>query len=83
MYSKKVTAERGLGTTLWRRYRAALKDRNRQREAHQGLTSSLPEDLVESWEELCVAWENAPYPKNYRPDGSKIVNPFEVKRECK
>lgn len=59
-----------------------LKDRNRQREAHQGLTNSLPEDLVQSWEGICLAWENAPYPKDRNADGSKLVNPFSIRREC-
>lgn len=67
---------------LWRRYRAALQDRNRQREAHRGLTNSLPEDLVSKWESICVTWENAPYPKEITVDGSKVVNPFLVRREC-
>lgn len=60
-----------------------MKDRNRQREAHLGLTNSLPEDLVEDWESLCVAWERAPYPKERAVDGSKLVNPFTIQRECK
>lgn len=71
-----------VGETLWRRYRAALQDRNRQREAHQGLTNSLPEDLVREWDIICVAWENAPYPKEKMADGSSVVNPFSVTREC-
>lgn len=71
-----------VGNTLWRRYRTAIQDRNRQREAHQGLTSSLPQDLVSQWETICQIWERAAYPKEKAADGSKLVNPFSVKREC-
>ncbi|KAE9382325.1 hypothetical protein BT96DRAFT_845622, partial [Gymnopus androsaceus JB14] len=70
-----------MGDTLWSRYWTALKDRNCQREAHQGLTDSLPPDLVDKWNGICVAWENAPHPKEVAEDGLKIVNPFSVKRE--
>lgn len=75
-------AHHNIGRTLWNRYRAATIDRNRQREGHQGLTNSLPEDLVTQWEDICEAWERAPYPKDKAPDGSKLLNPFSVKREC-
>lgn len=59
-----------------------MKDRNCQRVAHQGLTNSLPKDLVSKWESICEAWERAPYPKEKAADGSNLVNPFSVKREC-
>ncbi|KAE9403518.1 hypothetical protein BT96DRAFT_1080167 [Gymnopus androsaceus JB14] len=71
----------GTGRTLWNRYRAAMKDRNCQRVAHQGLTNSLPKDLVSKWESICEAWERAPYPKEKAADGSNLVNPFSVKCE--
>ncbi|KAE9389507.1 hypothetical protein BT96DRAFT_1003149 [Gymnopus androsaceus JB14] len=70
-----------VSSTLWSRYRTALKDQNRQCEAHQGLTDSLLPDLVDKWNGICVAWENAPHPKEVAEDGLKIVNPFSVKRE--
>lgn len=70
------------GQTLWKRYRAALEDRNRQREAHQGLTNSLPQDLVKEWASICESWERAPYPKAKAADGLKLVNLFSIKREC-
>lgn len=59
----------GMGATLMRRYKAAVRDRNVQVEGHRGFTATLPQELVESWEAVCVAWEHSP--------GSKRVkNPF-------
>lgn len=62
-----------MGTTLMRKYRNALGQRNIQMEAHRGLTSSLLPELVTKWEAACVAWEidgfpkttNNPYHSNY------------------
>ncbi|KAE9394197.1 hypothetical protein BT96DRAFT_958865 [Gymnopus androsaceus JB14] len=54
----------GHGATLWQKYKDRLRDRNCQREAHEGLTNSLPEELVQKWEVLFVQWESAPYPKD-------------------
>lgn len=59
-----------------------MKDRNCQREAHEGLTKSIPQDLIHEWERICKTWEDAPYPKELADDGSKLLNPFAVKREC-
>ena len=47
-----------MGTTLMRKYRNALAERNIQGEAHRGLTSSLSAELVTKWEAACVDWEN-------------------------
>ncbi|KAK7436269.1 hypothetical protein VKT23_019233 [Stygiomarasmius scandens] len=65
------------GTTLMRKYKAAVAERNLQIEAHEGWTSRLPRVLVDEWEAACIAWEKAPYPK----DG--VDNPFEITSECK
>lgn len=68
----------GHGNTLWLRYKEAIKDRNRQQEAHIGFTRSISEEspaskaLLERWEEVCRNWEDAPHPK------SDVPNPFEV-----
>ncbi|KAL0576155.1 hypothetical protein V5O48_005823 [Marasmius crinis-equi] len=66
---------RGMGLTLRTRYAKALKDRNLQMEAHEGLTSNLPEALVKEWEGMCVGWEQASWPK------ANVFNPFEVVEE--
>ncbi|KAK7024168.1 hypothetical protein VNI00_016546 [Paramarasmius palmivorus] len=55
--------EKYIGMALRTKYLDAIRDRNLQREAHQGLTDNLPEDLIGEWEEMCVKWENQPYPK--------------------
>jgi hypothetical protein len=62
-----------IGKTLKSRYTVALAERNRQFEGHRGLTNSLPVALVAKWEALCVAWEQADYPKT-RP---AVENPYE------
>ncbi|KAE9382337.1 hypothetical protein BT96DRAFT_791181, partial [Gymnopus androsaceus JB14] len=54
----------GHGAMLWEKYKDGLRDRNRQREAHEGLTNSLPEELVRKWEALFEEWESAAYPKD-------------------
>ncbi|KAK7014066.1 hypothetical protein VNI00_015551 [Paramarasmius palmivorus] len=62
----------GMGGSLWRSYRDAVKDRNLQADAHRGLTENLPTKLVEEWESLCRLWENAEYPKR------GVVNPYVI-----
>ncbi|THU82072.1 hypothetical protein K435DRAFT_692249, partial [Dendrothele bispora CBS 962.96] len=42
--------------------------------AHNGWTIRLPQHLVRSWEDICVTWEKAPFPK-------QVENPFEVSDE--
>ncbi|KAL0574845.1 hypothetical protein V5O48_007118 [Marasmius crinis-equi] len=65
----------GMGASLRSRYARALKDRNLQMEAHEGLTGNLPPPLVQKWEGMCVAWEDAPWPRR------DVSNPFEVVEE--
>ncbi|KAE9389225.1 hypothetical protein BT96DRAFT_1003441 [Gymnopus androsaceus JB14] len=48
----------GHGKTLWQKYKDGLQDRNRQREAYEGLMNSLPEELVQKWEALFKKWES-------------------------
>lgn len=68
-----------------RRYRAAVYERNIQVEGHRGFTATLSEELVERWEELCVAWERDCFPKQsenpYTTDGicKSYVVPFHTK----
>ena len=59
------------GATLMRRYTSAIADRNLQVEAHRGLTSSLPPDLLQKWEQMCLEWDNDTWPKT-------AENPYEV-----
>jgi hypothetical protein len=61
-----------MGTTLMRKYRNALAERNIQAEAHRGLTSSLSAELVTKWEAACVDWENDRFPKTTK-------NPYQSK----
>ncbi|PPQ77567.1 hypothetical protein CVT26_006159 [Gymnopilus dilepis] len=67
----------GMGRTLLRKYRAAVAARNIQNEGHRGLTTSLGEDLVQAWEDMCVAWEQDTFPKQkknpYNTEGSAIT----------
>ncbi|KAL0562726.1 hypothetical protein V5O48_019355 [Marasmius crinis-equi] len=64
-----------MGSSLRSRYTRALKDRNLQKEAHEGLTGNIPEAMVREWEGMCVKWERAPWPK------VDVYNPFEVLEE--
>ncbi|KAL0564010.1 hypothetical protein V5O48_018046 [Marasmius crinis-equi] len=66
-----------LGMTLYRRWRAALKDREKQVLAHEGLTKNIDEKLVTQWGAVVEKWEDAPYPK----DQAGLVNPYEIKEE--
>lgn len=52
-----------MGSTLMKKYRRALVERNIQVEAHRGLTSSLSSELVTKWEAMCVDWENDGFPR--------------------
>ena len=65
----------GMGKTLISRYKAALAERNRQVEGHQGLTNSLDSGIVEKWELMCIAWEECDYPK-------KGKNPYATSGTC-
>lgn len=37
---------------------------------------------MEKWQCMCVTWENARYPKEVAGDGTEVINPFSVMREC-
>ncbi len=65
------------GSSLIRKYKAAIIERNLQVEAHRGLTESLPDGLAEEWEHMCVEWEEDGFPKS-KP------NPYEIQgaRTC-
>ena len=65
----------GIGKTLISQYKAALAECNRQVEGHRGLTSSLDQELVARWEEICVAWEEDTYPKSRE-------NPYQTEGKC-
>ena len=61
-----------IGKTLLRRYKAAIADRNLQKEAHRGITASIKSPAkIEKWERLCVAWDADGFPKSR-------TNPFKV-----
>ncbi|KAF8954794.1 hypothetical protein BDZ97DRAFT_1927721 [Flammula alnicola] len=60
-----------MGSTLLRRYKAAVKDRNLQVEGHRGLTASLDPKLVGGWEKMCVDWDEDTFPK-------KKKNPYHL-----
>uniref|UniRef100_A0A8H7XN35 CxC2-like cysteine cluster KDZ transposase-associated domain-containing protein n=2 Tax=Psilocybe cubensis TaxID=181762 RepID=A0A8H7XN35_PSICU len=63
-----------MGTTLLRKYKNAVAQRNIQTEGHRGLTDSLEDPrLVPAWEKMCVKWEKDPFPK------TTAKNPYYVK----
>ncbi|KAK0484271.1 hypothetical protein EDD18DRAFT_1311853 [Armillaria luteobubalina] len=64
-----------MGLTLWKCYKVAIMERNRQEEAHQGFTRSLPPYMVSEWDDLCVAWEADKVPK-------MVLNPFCVQSDA-
>ncbi|KAL0563484.1 hypothetical protein V5O48_018584 [Marasmius crinis-equi] len=66
-----------LGATLYRRWRAALKDREKQSLAHEGLMNNIDGRLVKEWEGVVQKWEEAPQPK----DQKGLVNPYEIREE--
>jgi hypothetical protein len=66
----------GMGSTLMRKYKAALAERNIQLEGHRGLTTSLDATLVVKWEAMCSTWEKASLPK-------KVPNPYDTDRSSK
>jgi hypothetical protein len=63
---------------LRNKHRTGISNRNLQCEAHRGFTTGLPPLLVKEWEDLCVAWESAAFPKSKSP----AVNPYEVPELC-
>ncbi|KAF8190121.1 hypothetical protein BJ912DRAFT_850355, partial [Pholiota molesta] len=60
-----------MGSTLMRRYKAAVAERNRQVEAHRGFTESLPIPMVANWEKISAAWDADRFPKS-------APNPFSI-----
>ena len=72
----------GLGTTLVRKYKVAVADRNIQVEGHCGLMDSLNPNLVQMWEQMCINWEEDAFPKTkknpYHDDsiGAVAYSPF-------
>ncbi|PPR02839.1 hypothetical protein CVT26_009581 [Gymnopilus dilepis] len=64
----------GMGTTLSRKYRAAVGERNVQSEGHRGLTDVLDPNVVKRWEIMCAAWEKDAFPK-------KKKDPYHVEEE--
>lgn len=65
-----------LGTTLIRKYKAAIRDRNLQVESHRGFTSTIAEDVVIKWEDICTAWEADQYNKSAK-------SPYYAEENCK
>lgn len=66
------------GTTLLRKYKAAVKERNLQTEAHEGLTKSVDSAVANQWERLCKEWEEDSFPKvkknpYHTPDSRKCT----------
>ncbi|PPQ89812.1 hypothetical protein CVT25_007401 [Psilocybe cyanescens] len=73
-----------LGTTLLRRYKTTVAERNIQTEGHRGLSHSLDVELVEKWEQMCMDWESDVFPKKAKnpyhlPDNS--LTEAQVKKE--
>lgn len=66
-----------VGKTLLRRYKAAVADRNLQKEAFRGFTTSLEDDFpISQWEKMCCDWDADGFPKTspnpfYATDTSK------------
>lgn len=60
-----------LGSSMLKKYKIAVGERNRQIEAHRGFTESLPEDLVNEWESICITWDADGFPKT-------AENPYKV-----
>ncbi|KAH9476591.1 hypothetical protein JR316_0010503 [Psilocybe cubensis] len=64
-----------MGTTLLRRYRDAIAQRNIQTEGHKGFSESIKavnSELLVRWEKMCVDWETEGFPKTKK-------NPYEMK----
>ena len=54
----------GMGSTLLRRYKAAIAERNIQVEGHRGLNQVLKAAVVKGWEKMCLEWEqDSSFPK--------------------
>ncbi|KAL0568201.1 hypothetical protein V5O48_013793 [Marasmius crinis-equi] len=66
-----------LGVALYRRWRAAVSEREKQEKAHEGLTKNLDGNIVNEWEGVVSKWEQAVHSK----DEPTLLNPYEVKEE--
>ncbi|EDR02155.1 uncharacterized protein LACBIDRAFT_332551 [Laccaria bicolor S238N-H82] len=53
----------GMGKTLMKKYRTAIRQRNVQVEGHRGFTNTLPKELAAEWTKLCKDWDRATYTK--------------------
>ena len=63
---------KNIGTTLVRKYKAAVAERNVQVEGHRGLSASLNQSVIQKWERMCLEWEqDLGFPK-------KKKNPYHV-----
>lgn len=56
----------------------AVKDRNRQQDAHTGFTAGLEGEKISEWETVCCLWEEAVHPR----EDEGLVNPYAVENEC-
>lgn len=67
------------GTTLCRRYRKAVAERNAQQEAFDGLNKLLDENVAKMWEKMCRDWDRAPFPKEkpnpYHSEAASMFQP--------
>ncbi|PPQ88326.1 hypothetical protein CVT26_009158 [Gymnopilus dilepis] len=64
---------KNIGTTLVRKYKVAVAERNVQVEGHRGLSASLNQSVIQKWERMCLEWEqDLGFPK-------KKKNPYHVK----
>ena len=59
------------GQTLIKKYKGAVADRNKQREAHRGISANMTPKLVAKWERLCKIWDSDGFPKS-------TENPFKT-----
>jgi hypothetical protein len=55
-----------VGTTLMWKYKAGLHECNVQTEGHHGFTTSLLEELVSEWEQMCKEWDEDGYSKQLK-----------------
>jgi hypothetical protein len=71
-----ANTSRASGTTLIRKYKAAVRDRNLQVESHRGFSATIAESTVAKWEVLCTAWEVNPHDKS-------VQSPYAIEENCK
>lgn len=60
-----------MGTSLLKKFKSAVAERNVQREGHQGLSEPLSAETLSSWEKVCIEWEEDSFPK-------KKENPYKI-----